>query len=110
MAKLDDLKQQATDLGISFTTKATIAELEQAIAEKVNEVNTSTDAETTAPTETTEVTETTEPEVTETTEVIEPEVIDDKPKLNNDGLVAGKMLTDEEYRAYIAKQKTKLLA
>lgn len=133
MAKLDDLKIEAKGLGIEVKSKATIAELEKLIADKKNEVNTSSDAENEATTETTEVqeptftgevtepetkieTETTETETTETveteteteTETIEPEIVeDDEPKVNKDGLIAGKPLTDVEYREYMAKQNTK---
>jgi hypothetical protein len=80
MAKLDDLKTKATEMGIEFKSKATIADLELLIALKEDEEA--------------------NPPIEETPE-------DETPKLNKDGFEAGKILTPAEVAEYLAKQRAK---
>lgn len=128
MAKLDTLKQEATDLGIEYKSKVTIAELEALIAEKKegaknevtqtlgeNEQNDERLAELKA--KATELKIDFEDDVK--AEELEEFINDveamrakakakaEEPKLNKDGFEAGKQLTPDEFAKYMAKQKAK---
>lgn len=111
MATLDQLKQEATELGLEFPSKIVKADLEALIAEKR--------AEGTAPenVESTETDEGAKDEATQTLEEneqneeqgeeTEDESTDDEPKVNKDGFIAGKELTPKEFAEFMAKQRAK---
>lgn len=82
MATLEELKTEATELGLEFKAKATKSEIEALIAD-ANE---------------------------ETIDDVKDETVEetiDAPKLNKDGLVAGQPVSDEDYTKIMAKQRAK---
>lgn len=116
MAKIEDLKIEATALGLEYPAKIIKAELEKLIADKKAEapenVESNEDGIEGAMNEATQPTienEQNDEQIIDEneTKAIELEIVDDEPKINNDGHIAGATLTEAELSAYMAKQKAK---
>ena len=103
MATIEDLKIEATELEIEYPAKIIKADLEELIADKKAET-----PETVEPiADTIEDAKNEAPEEPKDDEQPEAKVEDEKPKLNKDGLEAGKQLTEAELAEYMAKQRAK---